>query len=130
MLTCGRAWSCRLRAPVEPIGKLLPVVPLTEVERLERAVLDIRSPAGRAARPRRNAARPLPLAAEAGVLGALLVLAVLARRAPHPLLPRSFGREVGGGPVAVRAPPGQLKLLSPPPPSGGPLLLRVTRPLG
>ena len=96
---------------------------------MERAVLDIPPAAGRPARPRRIAARPLLLVAEAAVLGALLVLAVLARR-PHYLLTRSFWLDEGWVADSVRAPLGQLKLLTSSTPIGWTLLLRLVPPLG
>jgi hypothetical protein len=82
-----------------------------------------------AAPARRAGARPLAAAAEAVVLAGALLLAVLARR-PRYLLSHSFWLDEGWVVDSVRAPLGQLKLLTSSTPIGWTLLLRAVPPLG
>jgi hypothetical protein len=78
---------------------------------------------------RRARARPLPRSAEAVALVGMLALAVLARR-PGYLLRHSFWLDEGWVVDSVRAPFGQLKLLTSSTPIGWTLLLRAVPPLG
>jgi hypothetical protein len=74
-------------------------------------------------------ARPVLLGAEPVVLGALLAVAIVARR-PHYLLTHSFWLDEGWVVDSVRAPLGQLKLLTSSTPIGWTLLLRAIPPVG
>jgi hypothetical protein len=78
---------------------------------------------------RRAGARALAGSAEAVVLVGLLALAVLARR-PRYLLSHSFWLDEGWVVDSVRAPFGQLKLLTSSTPIGWTALLRAVPPLG
>jgi len=99
---------------------------LDSVARGTRSATGAAAPASRAPRA---SARRLPLGAEAGGLVALLVLATLARR-PHYLLTHSFWLDESWVADAVRAPLGQLRLLTSSTPVGWTLLLRAVPPVG
>jgi hypothetical protein len=73
--------------------------------------------------------RPALLAAEAAAVAALLCLAVVARR-PRYLLHHSFWLDEGWVADSLRAPLGQLKLLTSSTPLGWTLLLRAVPPVG
>jgi hypothetical protein len=96
---------------------------------LNRQVVGTRSATDAAAPASRVAAHPLLLCAEVVVLVGLLVLAVVARR-PGYLLSHSFWLDEGWVADSVRAPLGQLKLLTSSTPIGWTLLLRAIPPLG
>src|SRR6266498_2583768 len=96
--------------------------------RLSRRVVEVAPGISRVA-PRRSVAQALLLGAEPVVLVALLALAVVARR-PHYLLTHSFWLDEGWVVDSVRAPIGQLRLLTSSTPIGWTLLLRAVPPLG
>src|SRR6266540_3006745 len=96
--------------------------------RLSRRVVEVAPGISRVA-PRRSVAQALLLGAEPVVLVALLALAVVARR-PHYLLTHSFWLDEGWVVDSVRAPIGQLRLLTSSTPIGWTLLLRAAPPLG
>jgi hypothetical protein len=95
---------------------------------LSRRVVEVAPGISRVA-PRRSVAQALLLGAEPVVLVALLALAVVARR-PHYLLTHSFWLDEGWVVDSVRAPIGQLRLLTSSTPIGWTLLLRAVPPLG
>src|SRR6266568_5066544 len=95
---------------------------------LSRRVVEVAPEVARVA-PRRSVAQTLLLGAEPVVLVALLALAVVARR-PHYLLSHSFWLDEGWVVDSVRAPIGQLRMLTSSTPIGWTLLLRAVPPLG
>src|SRR6266540_5319127 len=96
--------------------------------RLSRRVVEVAPGISRVA-PRRSVAQALLLGAEPVVLVALLALAVVARR-PHYLLTHSFWLDEGWVVDSVRAPIGQLRMVTSSTPIGWTLLLRAVPPLG
>jgi hypothetical protein len=95
---------------------------------LNRRVVTV-TPSVTAVAPRRAGTRVLLRCAEVAALVSLLVLAVLARR-PRYLLSHSFWLDEGWVVDSVRAPLGQVRLLTSSTPIGWTLLLRVVPPLG